>query len=139
MNDLSSIPEHRRKAEIYMRTATEYGEGPEGFMGGWWSVRIIGELVTDLAIRLDGDLGLLRRYEEVDFLAPVYAGDYLRFRGEVVRVGNTSRTIDFSVDKIIDHGPPLPFVRADFLDNPVRVIQGRAIIVTPKERQLRRL
>jgi 3-aminobutyryl-CoA ammonia-lyase len=55
-------------------------------------LEIFGDLATELAIRQDGDEGLLAGYESVEFLAPVYAGDFLEATGRVTRVGNTSRT-----------------------------------------------
>lgn len=135
MTDLASIPEERRVAVIQMRAAAEYGEGPDRFMPGSWSVRILGELVTELGIRLDGDESLLAHYD-INFNAPVYGGDYLRYRGEIVKIGNTSRTIDFTVDKIIEHNrPDLYESAADLLETPKRVITGRAVIVVPKDLQ----
>ena len=38
-------------------------------------------------IRHDGDEGLFRAYDSVEFLAPVYAGDYIEAEGEIVEVG----------------------------------------------------
>ncbi|MEA2623398.1 MAG: 3-aminobutyryl-CoA ammonia-lyase [Chloroflexota bacterium] len=134
MADLASLPDSRKKAVIYMRVAAEYGEGPEGFMGGWWSVRIIGELVTALGVQLDGDLSLLANHN-LAFIEPVYAGDYLRFTGEIVKIGNTSRTIDVLVEKVIDSRPDLPFSEADYLDEPRVVIKGQSVIVVKKDKQ----
>jgi 3-aminobutyryl-CoA ammonia-lyase len=132
--DLSAIPAESRISELYQRVPWEFGEGPDGFMGAWWSLRLIGEVVTELAARLDGDTSLIRRYEEVDFTAPVYAGDYVRYQGELVRVGNTSRTIEFFGEKIIAQGST-GWPGADHLDPPLRFISGRVIIVVPKPRQ----
>jgi 3-aminobutyryl-CoA ammonia-lyase len=132
--DISTLPLESRVSELYQRVPWEFGEGPDGFMGGWWSLRLIGEVVTELAARLDGDTSLIRRYEEVDFTAPVYSGDYVRFRGELVRVGNTSRTIDFYGDKLIAQAPT-GWPGADELNPPLRFLSGRVIIVIPKLRQ----
>ena len=60
---------------------------------------LFGDVATELLIRTDGDEGLFRAYDLVDFLAPVYAGDYIEAEGEIVKVGATSRTMKFEARK----------------------------------------
>ena len=59
----------------------------------WWTARgcsaLFGDVATELCIRHDGDEGLFRAYDSVEFLAPVYAGDFIEAEGEIVSVGNT--------------------------------------------------
>src|SRR6185436_12911725 len=62
---------------------------------------IFGDLATELLIRLDGDEGLFRAYDSVEFLAPVYAGDYIEATGEIVAIGNTSRKMKFEARKVV--------------------------------------
>ena len=54
---------------------------------------LFGDLATELLIRHDGDEGLFRAYDAVEFLAPVHAGDYVEAEGEIVKAGNTSRAM----------------------------------------------
>ena len=61
-------------------------------VAGATAMRLFGDVVTELAIRHDGDEGLLAGYEKVEFTAPVYAGDFIEARGRIVKVGRTSRT-----------------------------------------------
>ena len=51
-------------------------------MAGATQLKIIGDLITELAMRYDGDEGLFRAYEAVEFLAPLYAGDWIEARGQ---------------------------------------------------------
>lgn len=105
-------------------------------MGGWWAIRIIGDIATDLGIRLDGDTSLIRRYDYIDLVEPLYGGDFARFRGEIVHIGNTSRTIDFTVEKVVDRKPDkYKFNEADYELDPRVVIRGRVVIVVPKPNQ----
>ena len=67
---------------------------------------LFGDLATELLIRLDGDEGLFRAYESVEFLAPVFGGDYIEAVGRITRVGNTSRTMEFEARKVIRPLPP---------------------------------
>ena len=62
---------------------------------------LFGDVATELLIRLDGDEGLFRAYDSVEFLAPVYAGDYIEARGVLTAVGNTSRRIEFEAKKVV--------------------------------------
>src|SRR5260221_1582879 len=61
---------------------------------------LFGDVATELLIRLDGDEGLFRAYEAVEFLAPVYAGDYIEARRALTAGGNTSRRIEFQAQKV---------------------------------------
>ena len=64
-------------------------------------MKLFGDVATELTIRYDGDEGLLRAYEQVEFLEPVHGGDFLEITGKIVKVGNTSRKIIFEAFKII--------------------------------------
>jgi hypothetical protein len=44
-----------------------------------------------LAYLLDGDAGLMRAFDNVEFVAPAYQGDYLRVTARLLAVGRTSR------------------------------------------------
>ena len=45
-------------------------------------VHLFGDVATELLIKCDGDEGLFCAYDNVEFLAPVYAGDYIEAYGE---------------------------------------------------------
>src|SRR5271170_3382842 len=62
---------------------------------------LFGDAATELLIRLDGDEGLFRAYESVEFLAPVFAGDFIEVTGELLAVGRSSRKILFEAKKVI--------------------------------------
>ena len=61
---------------------------------------LFGDVATELLIRHDGDEGLFRAYESVEFLAPVFAGDYLEVIGELIEIGRTSRKMRFEARKV---------------------------------------
>jgi 3-keto-5-aminohexanoate cleavage enzyme len=98
---------------------------------------LFGDLATELLIRLDGDEGLFRAYESVEFLAPVFAGDYIEASAEIVRIGTTSRQMRFEARKVIANvrGPGMPASAADVLDEPVVVCRAVGTCVTPKDLQ----
>jgi 3-aminobutyryl-CoA ammonia-lyase len=103
-----------------------------GLVAGAYAMKLFGDLATEATIRTDGHEGLLRAYEDVEFLAPVAAGDYLEARATLVRRGATSRTCEFTVHKVIagarDGGP-----HARVLDEPILVARARGTTIAPKE------
>src|SRR5512143_255140 len=64
---------------------------------------LFGDVATELLIRLDGDEGLFRAYEAVEFLAPVLAGDFIEATGVITKVGATSRTMAFEARKVVQN------------------------------------
>jgi len=96
---------------------------------------LFGDVATELLIRLDGDEGLFRAYDQVEFLAPVRAGDYIEASGEIVEVGRTSRKMLFEAKKVIQQ---LPVERggrdvssAEVMSSPVLVCRASGTCVTP--------
>ncbi len=98
---------------------------------------LFGDLATELLVRHDGDEGLFRAYDAVEFLAPVFAGDYLEASGEMVRVGSTSRTMRFEARKVIRPRPDLGESAAEVLAEPLLVCRASGTCVVPRERQRR--
>jgi 3-aminobutyryl-CoA ammonia-lyase len=93
---------------------------------------LFGDVATELLIRLDGDEGLFAAYQEIRFLAPTYAGDYVEAEGRLVHVGKTSRKIEFEARKVIAARPEIGESAADVLDPPVVVCRAVGTCVTPK-------
>ncbi len=96
---------------------------------------LFGDLATELLIRLDGDEGLFRAYESVEFLSPVFAGDFIEVTAELVAVGNTSRRLSFEARKIISNVRSIAPSAAALLDPPVLVARAVGTCVVPKELQ----
>ena len=67
---------------------------------GAYSLGLFGDVATEMCIRTDGDEGLFASYSDVQFRAPVRAGDVLEISCELVRVGTRSRVMDFAVHVI---------------------------------------
>ena len=94
---------------------------------------LFGDVATELLIALDGDEGLFLRYDEVEFKAPVYAGDYIEARGRIISRGNTSRKMEFTAYKIIAARPDISPSAADLLEEPVLVTRAKGVCVTPEK------
>jgi 3-aminobutyryl-CoA ammonia-lyase len=91
-------------------------------------------------VRHDGDEGLFRAYDSVEFLEPVRAGDVLEVECELVSVGNTSRKLRFEARKVIElsRDPELAVSSADVLDPPVVVCRASGTCVVPTDCQRKR-
>src|SRR6266496_5058849 len=76
---------------------------------------LFGDVATELLVRHDGDEGLFRAYDAVEFLAPVHAGDFVEVEGEIVKVGATSRAMRFVARKVISPRPDLSESAAEVL------------------------
>jgi 3-aminobutyryl-CoA ammonia-lyase len=100
-------------------------------------LQLFGDVATELLIRHDGDEGLFRAYEQIEFLAPVYAGDYVEATGEITRVGSTSRAMRFEARKVIGPRPDLSDSAAELLAEPVVVCRATGTCVVPLEKQRR--
>ncbi len=98
-------------------------------------LQLFGDVATELRIKEDGDEGLFRAYDNVEFLAPVYAGDYIEATGEIVSLGNTSRKMLFTASKVIIPRPDISPSAADILGEPIIVCRASGTCVTPKECQ----
>jgi 3-aminobutyryl-CoA ammonia-lyase len=100
-------------------------------------LQLFGDVATELLIRHDGDEGLFRAYDQVEFLAPVYAGDYVEATGEITKVGKTSRAMRFEVRKVIVPRPEISDSAADLLAEPVLVCRATGTCVVPEDKQRR--
>jgi|SRR5580692_4908797 3-aminobutyryl-CoA ammonia-lyase len=96
-------------------------------------LKMFGDIITEIAIVTDGDEGLFVGYDKIEFLAPVYAGDFIEATGRVVKIGNTSRTVAFEAHKVIaaryDQSPS----GADVLDKPQLVVRAIGTTVIPAD------
>ncbi|MGE5592206.1 MAG: hotdog domain-containing protein [Betaproteobacteria bacterium] len=108
-----------------------------GIIDGGRLMQLLGDVATELLIRHDGDEGLFRAYDNVEFLVPVYAGDYLEARGRITAVGNTSRKMEFTIHKVIA-SLAQDSSAAEVLAEPVLVLRASGTCVVPRDRQRRR-
>ena len=98
-------------------------------------LQLFGDVATELLIRHDGDEGLFRAYDAVEFLAPVHAGEYVEATGEITRVGRTSRAMRFEARKVVVPRPDLSDSAAELLAEPVVVCRATGTCVVPADKQ----
>ena len=98
---------------------------------GAYSLALFGDVATEVCIRTDGDEGLFASYSDVQFRAPVRAGDVVEVRAEVVRVGSRSRTIEFTASVIARGRPDLSESAARVLEEAVVATTATGTVVVP--------
>jgi len=107
-----------------------------GLVNGAWVLGLFGDVGTEVSIRFDGDEGLLAAYKEIQLLAPIYAGDFIEGVAKIVKVGNTSRTLELEARRyIIPAGTTEQPSAADVLPEPEVVAKATMIGVVPKDCQ----
>jgi 3-aminobutyryl-CoA ammonia-lyase len=120
---------------VELRTRLGHDQAHYGgnLVDGAHGLQIFGDIVTELAIHTDGDEGLFAGYDKVEFLAPLYGGDFVRAKGTIVRMGNTSRTVELELWKEISTRPAISASAADWLDEPLLVTRATGTYVVRKD------
>lgn len=118
---------------IRVRMSTADGHYAGGLVDGARLVHLMGDAVTEILIRHDGDEGLSRVMNS-EFLAPVRAGDYIEVRAKLVSAGRSSRTIECTAHKLIELADPDDSA-ANVLAEPLLVARMTDIAVVPVGRQ----
>ena len=126
------------KVTLRLRLSAHDAHYGGGLVDGARVLGLFGDVATELLIRKDGDEGLFRAYESVEFLAPLHAGDFVEVEGEIVSSGKTSRKMRFEARKYVSPRPDLGDSAADLLSEPVVVCRALGTCVTPAGKQRRK-
>lgn len=123
-------------AFIRLRISAHEAHYAGGLVDGARMLQLFGDLATELLIRSDGDEGLFVAYDQVAFLAPVRAGDFIEAHGRITAFGRTSRRMVFEARKVIaSAGLGGQVSAADVLAEPVPVCRASGTCVVPAECQ----
>ncbi|MGB2570141.1 hotdog domain-containing protein [Micromonospora citrea] len=99
---------------------------------GAYALGLFGDVATEVCIRTDGDEGLFASYADVQFRAPMKAGDVLEVTATVTRVGTRSRTIDFVARVVCRGRPDKGESAAEVLDEAVVAVTATGTVVVPE-------
>jgi 3-aminobutyryl-CoA ammonia-lyase len=128
-SELSSNPGNTAagiEATLRLRLAPSDARYGQGLVAGAKAMELFGDLETEIAIREGGDEGLCIGYDSVEFLEPLFAGDFVEGRATVRSQGRTSRGLELELFKVIAGSPG---GSAKVLDPPVLVARAKATIV----------
>lgn len=127
--------ENKITSQLRLRMSAKDAHYGGNLVDGAHMVHLFGDVATELLIISDGDEGLFCAYDNVEFLAPVYAGDYIEAYGEITKIGNSSRSMKFEARKVIAPRPDLGDSAADVLAEPIVVCRATGTCVVPKDKQ----
>ena len=115
------------------RRYVPYGHAHYGgnLVDGAYMLGLFGDVATEACIRTDGDEGLFASYSDVQFRAPVIAGDVLEVTAVITRVGTRSRQVAFEATVVCraqpDRGPSAAAVLAE----PIVAVTATGTVVVP--------
>ena len=98
---------------------------------GAYNLGLFGDVATDLMILTDGDEGLFASYSDVQFTAPVRAGDVLEVTATITRVGRRSREVRFTSHVVSRGRPDVGESCAEELPEPLLATSAVGTIVVP--------
>ena len=127
--------EEKITSTIRLRMSSQDAHYGGNLVDGAHMLALFGDVATELLIKSDGDEGLFKAYDMVEFKAPVYAGDFIEAYGEITAMGNTSRKMRFEARKVIRPRPDVNDSAADVLPEPEVVCIATGTCVVPRDKQ----
>jgi 3-aminobutyryl-CoA ammonia-lyase len=98
---------------------------------GAYILGLFGDVATEVCIRTDGDEGLFASYSDVQFLAPLRAGDMVEASATVTRVGRRSRALSFEARVVCRGRPEVSKSAAEVVDPPLVIATAVGTVVVP--------
>jgi 3-aminobutyryl-CoA ammonia-lyase len=115
------------------RRYVKYGDAHYGgnLVDGAYVLGLFGDVATEASIRTDGDEGLFASYDDVQFRAPVMAGDVIEVTATITAVGRRSRKMSFEARVVCRADPSRGDSAARVLDEPITVVTAAGTVVVP--------
>ena len=98
---------------------------------GAYALGLFGDVATEVCIRTDGDEGLFASYSDVQFRAPIRAGDVLEVEARVTRVGTRSRTLELECRVVCRGRADVSESAAEVLEVPLVAVTATGTVVVP--------
>ena len=118
---------------VTQRRYVRYGDAHYGgsLVDGAYVLGLFGDVATEMCVRTDGDEGLFASYSDVQFRAPVLAGDVLEVTVTVTRLGRRSREMRFEARVVCRAEPERGPSAARVLAEPVSAVTATGTVVAP--------
>ncbi|MBL8672736.1 MAG: 3-aminobutyryl-CoA ammonia lyase [Alphaproteobacteria bacterium] len=131
---MSAAPDFSKwVATIETRLDSHY---PDGVISLGVLMELFGIVGGKLSYMFDGDAGLARAYESVEFLSPAYQGDYVRATVKLLEVGRTSRKRLYEAHVVArQHGVGAAPSHGEMLAEPLLVARAVGTVIVPREHQ----
>ena len=130
---MSNNPSAYVGLSVTHRRYVTHGDAHYGgnLVNGAFVLALFGDVGTEASIRMDGDEGLLASYSDVQFRAPVLAGDVIEATVTVTAVGRRSRQLAFEARVVCRADPARGESAATVLSEPIVAVTATATVVVP--------
>ena len=134
---LPPAPPHAKDPRLGLsvthRRYVTHGDAHYGgnLVDGAYALALFGDVATEVCIRMDGDEGLFASYADVQFRAPVQAGDIIEATAAVTAVGRRSRELTFEASVVCRADPARGPSAAAVLPEPLVVATATGTVVVP--------
>jgi 3-aminobutyryl-CoA ammonia-lyase len=98
---------------------------------GAYVLGLFGDVATEASIRADGDEGLFASYTDVQFRAPLLAGDVIEVTATITGAGRRSRQMAFEARVVCRAEPERGPSAATVVDPPLTVVTAAGTVVAP--------
>jgi 3-aminobutyryl-CoA ammonia-lyase len=128
-----SQPDPRLGLTVTHRRYVPYSHAHYGgsLVDGAYVLGLFGDVATEVCIQGDGDEGLFAAYSDVQFRAPVRAGDVLEVTAVVTRAGRRSRELSFEARVVCRAAPERGPSAARALPDPITAVTATGTVVVP--------
>jgi 3-aminobutyryl-CoA ammonia-lyase len=118
---------------VTQRRYVKHGDAHYGgnLVDGAYVLGLFGDVATELCVRTDADEGLFASYSDVQFRAPVLAGDVIEVTATVTEVGRRSRRLAFEARVVCRADPARGKSAASVLGEPLVVVTAVGTVVVP--------
>lgn len=132
-SDRAADPDPRLGVRVVHRRYVSYPNAHYAghLVDGAYVLGLFGDVATEVCIRTDGDEGLFASYSDVQFLAPVRAGDVLEVEAVVTRVGRRSRELALTARVLCRERRDRSGSAAEVLPDPVVAVTASGTVVVP--------
>lgn len=129
MAGMTKVPDPAPSCSIEVRVDSHY---PDGVVSIGTLVELFGMAGGKLSYLCDGDAGLARAYDNLEFLAAAYQGDYVRVTCTLLEVGRTSRRRLYEAHVVArQHGVGTSPSHGEILQAPILVARATGTVVVP--------
>jgi 3-aminobutyryl-CoA ammonia-lyase len=99
---------------------------------GAYVLGLFGDVATEASIRADADEGLFASYSDIQFRAPVVAGDVIEVTATITRVGRRSRDMRCEARVLCRAEPERGPSAARVLAEPIIAVTATGTVVVPQ-------
>ncbi|PRR78344.1 3-aminobutyryl-CoA ammonia lyase [Clostridium liquoris] len=132
MADVFVKPEKDYEAMIRVRMSSGHAHYAGELVNGSYTVELMGDVATNLCAMYAGNEGECKKYENIRFTAPTFAGDFIEVDGRIVGVCGNKLKIQCRSFKIAENARiPEQNSAVNVLEKPVMTLETFSIYEVP--------